>query len=1080
MAITSATADLHNQRGAILKSLTSGILFGLAGFALNWFKLELFFNIDFLFGSIITMFALMRFGLLTGVTAALIAASCTYLHWHQPWAIIIFTVEAFCTGLLYRKRNWNPVVGNLAFWLSGGLLLVILFYQFIMGFPFSAVILIALKQSINGIANTLVASAFYIGYCYKTKQQGRLTTLRQLIFVTISLFVVLPAFFYLYIDIRHTLEAQLADHRYKTLQSVNSAEKSVSLWFRRGQEMIRYLAVSNSAHEVEGSLSLQKNLDTMRAAIPEFKRLGVVDARGVTKGFSPAKDDTGLPTIGLDLSARPYISAVMKAPHPEGTQLFTGKIGTPGARLILVAPILDGLRYNGAAFGVMELDSLKQLLRDSVQTHDMNATIVDDKGQVVASTRTTLQPLDNFILPINGTITKLSSGVSHWVPTQRAGISAAKRWMSSFYFVEQPLETNPGWKLVVEASLEPTLLEISHQTSLSLAGIGVLLLLLIFFSRIFSKKMAATISDFETLTRLLPGKIAAGEHIEWPAPSTVETLGLTDSVRLMCEAMEQSYDGLLRLNENLEQLVEERTNKITEIMQEMSIILENAPIGISKLIDRKQVWVNHKQEELFMYPKGELEFQTTRILYSSEEAYEELGHDAYPLLAQGLLFESVQEMVRKDGAHIFVRFIVKAIDPADMSKGALWLAEDITERKLRDEELTIAKEQAELSNNAKSEFLANMSHEIRTPMNGVIGMTQLLEYTDLSEQQQEYVEVLKVSAKNLLSLINDILDLSKIEAGKIKLELTEFSLQHCINDIALMQKAALFEKNLPLTVDIADDVPHVLTGDQLRFKQILLNLLGNAVKFTTRGCIAISVQVLEKHDASALIEIAVRDTGIGISGEALDRIFEPFVQADGSTTRKYGGTGLGLTISLRLAELLGGSISVESSQKGSCFKVVLPFLIPKTGPEDGIHEEHPALWNSHPLRILFVEDNPINITFGTALFKKLGHKVTVVVNGSDCIAALAKEAFDLVMMDIQMPVMTGDDALRKIRKDEQINGLHQPVIALTAYSLRGEKERFLEEGFDGYVSKPFAIKELMSEMHRVMSMFGKGVQNAGE
>ena len=240
------------------------------------------------------------------------------------------------------------------------------------------------------------------------------------------------------------------------------------------------------------------------------------------------------------------------------------------------------------------------------------------------------------------------------------------------------------------------------------------------------------------------------------------------------------------------------------------------------------------------------------------------------------------------------------------------------------------------------------------------------------------------------------------------------------------------------------------------------------------------MQVLEKHDASALIEIAVRDTGIGISGEALDRIFEPFVQADGSTTRKYGGTGLGLTISLRLAELLGGSISVESSQKGSCFKVVLPFLIPKTGPEDGIHEEHPALWNSHPLRILFVEDNPINITFGTALFKKLGHKVTVVVNGSDCIAALAKEAFDLVMMDIQMPVMTGDDALRKIRKDEQINGLHQPVIALTAYSLRGEKERFLEEGFDGYVSKPFAIKELMSEMHRVMSMFGKGVQNAGE
>ncbi|MCB1733832.1 MAG: PAS domain S-box protein [Gammaproteobacteria bacterium] len=534
------------------------------------------------------------------------------------------------------------------------------------------------------------------------------------------------------------------------------------------------------------------------------------------------------------------------------------------------------------------------------------------------------------------------------------------------------------------------------------------------------------------------------------------------------EAFEEMRDSLLSSQRELSDIAGEaqagevRYRTILATMADGLIIID----AKGRITD-----FNSAAERIFGHEAEEVHGRNVKMLmpepYQSE-------HDGY-LRRVGRSHETVigkrREVrgLRKDGTVFPLDLTISGMQIGD-ERFFSGIVRDITQAKAAQQELVDAREQAEAASRAKSEFLATMSHEIRTPMNGVLGVTQLLSDTDLNEEQRHLTDLIDQSGHTLLRIINDILDFSKIEAGKIELEVAPFGLRRSLEAVVHLLRPQAEDKGLTLTIEMAEACPDDFIGDALRLRQILLNLLSNAVKFTEKGAIALRVACAAAQGVKAHLRIEVQDSGIGIDEHARERLFRAFSQADGSTTRRYGGTGLGLTISKRLTELMGGELDFESVPgQGSIFRIDLDLPLGEVGskPSQAVPGEAPkAASSTAGKRILLVEDVLTNRMVALAMLKPHGVEVDQAENGAEAVAMAAVADYDLILMDVRMPVLDGLAATRQIREAEMDANAHVPIIALTANATVEDRDVCLAAGMDDFLSKPLTREALADALGR--------------
>ncbi|NEP78189.1 MAG: response regulator [Okeania sp. SIO3B3] len=1249
----------------LLKNTNLKVKFGLIlliilGYLGNYFKLPLFFGVDFLFGSIAVFIIIELYGAVWGTIAALIVSSHTYFLWHHHYAIVIFTLEAMFVGIILKRRSMqNIVLLNGIYWLLIGMPLAVLFYGLVLNVGTTQTVLIMMKQSINGLFNALIAkliiSYLPIRQLLKLSKHYKKISFQQTIFNLLVAFILFPALILTIFNGQHILTIVEKDIQKELNTSANSLVNNLQFWYEKHLYAVEELAKIAAQLPDDEISTLQQSTLVMKKALSSFLTVYVTDARGNIIAAEPALNKFGESLLNLNVSDNYAWSKLAKELQPQIIEIHRDRASTVPYMSITV-PIVKNNSFQGIAYasiGMAELGKLQQL---NTQIKAIETILVDREEYIITDSYSKTTTEKKFDLLETGKV-EYYEDIFKWQPTT-PGMPEIKRWKKSFYGKNIQISADLPWTLYVTLTTAPYIdfLETSYIKNLVTMQIVAIVGLII--SVLVSKRLVAPMLTLTQVTTDLSQKLLYQEApIGLSKKSRITEINtLTVNFQLMLLALQEKFLEIQHTNESLENRVRERTQELHKKNQDLSAeILQRRRIE-SILSDREERYalaISGTNDGIWDW-----DIQTNMVYYSPTwmriigyendplpQTLSTWSDNIHPddleatvrdveahLAGKTERFQNTHRIQHRDGHYVWIFTKGQRIcDNLGNPYRAVGTITDITEKKQAEDRTKVAKEEAEIANRAKSEFLATMSHEIRTPMNAVIGMTGLLLDTELNPQQQDFVEVIRNSGDALLILINDILDFSKIESGKLDLEEQPFNIQSCIEECLDLLAPKAAEKKLELAYLIQPQTPKIIVGDVTRLRQVLVNLLSNGVKFTETGEVVVSVTAslqnqdlnpsqkkgfpilneterLESNSGSTYkIQFAVKDTGIGIPKERMDRLFKPFSQVDASTTRYYGGTGLGLAISKRLTEIMGGKMWVESQagvgstffftvvatavtdnsclaqesetkkllknkhllvvddnatnrqvltlqaeslsmtyqavdsgeeainllQSGQKFDLaILDVQMPEmdgftlvseirklpncqelplvligslgqleySGKNTNINaavylnkpikqsqlekvlagiltgdivnstqkskiQSNIKLAEELPLKILLAEDNVVNQKVAINILKNLGYRVDVAANGLEVLAALRRQSYDVVLMDVQMPEMDGLTATRQICIEWE-KEKRPRIIAMTANAMQGDRENYLAVGMDDYISKPVRLEALTTALSK--------------
>jgi PAS domain S-box-containing protein len=663
-----------------------------------------------------------------------------------------------------------------------------------------------------------------------------------------------------------------------------------------------------------------------------------------------------------------------------------------------------------------------------------------------------------------------------------AGPASGAQWEGNYLHLTEPVlvEGAPAGAVFIRAGSRD--LDLLWQNFLLFAGLiafGTSLMALLVAAR-WQRVVSGPLEDLTEIARTISiGKdyrIRAKPHSDDELGMLVRAFnGMLETIELRDGELLQANRLLAQREDQLQQANEELELRVADRTAELQALFDSASVGIVLLKERVIVRCNRRMDEMFRYGSGEQLGLPTRIYYPDEESWATAGTEIYQTIWRGETAVREQIMVRRDGSRFLARVSSRAVDVANHGRGMVAVVEDITDERAALEEIQQARALAEDATRMKSQFLANMSHEIRTPMNAILGMLYLALKSDPPPALRNHLGKAQNAAHSLLGIINDVLDFSKIEAGKLDVETVEFGLDGVLEQLTDSLGLQAEHKGVEFLIRYDASIPPVLIGDPLRLGQVLLNLCGNAIKFTDRGEVELAFRSLANDESGLTLQVSVRDTGIGMTPEMQHRLFEKFTQADQSTTRRFGGTGLGLAICKHLVELMGGRIWVEDSQPGRgttiCFTARFDIArLAQVRRRELLEQAGPLLKG---IRVLVVDDNEVAREILAEMLRYLHLDVTLAANGPAALALLEApggEPYDLVLMDWRMPGMTGDEATRRIHGNPAI--LRQPkVVLVTAYG-REDVIRLAEQaGVNGMLIKPVTPSTLLDT---ILTVLGRG------